>query len=132
MTIKYTFKNDVGNKKLPPQLLTIINLIKATEGGITRDDLVAALTEGNKLNTRQPVERVLSYYHTRMEELDAVTITKPAKQIAAPVAAKAKKETIVISAGDVAKVPADVMNPAGNMPPPNAPASPGAKGKALV
>ena len=97
MTIHYKFKNDVGSKKLPPQLVTIINLIKeAGDEGLDREALVAKLSDGNKLNTRQPVDRVLSYYHTRMEELDAVTITKPAKTPAAPREKRGKTETVVI------------------------------------
>lgn len=99
MSITYKFKNDIGNKKLPPQLVTIINFIKeAGTTGIDRDALIAKLTEDNKLNTRQPVERVLSYYHTRMEELDAVTIVKPVKTPAAAKEKGGKKETVVVGA----------------------------------
>jgi hypothetical protein len=99
VTITYKAKVDIGEKRLPPQLSTIIKLIKeAGSEGITRDALIEKLSDGNKLNTRQPVDRVLSYYHTRMEELDAVTISKPAKQ---PATAKTKasgsgKTTVII------------------------------------
>lgn len=110
MSITYKAKTDVGDKRLPPQLTTIIKLIKeAGEAGIERDALIAQLTEGNKLNTRQPVDRVLSYYHTRMEELDAVSISKPVK---APAEAKAK------AAGKTTVVIGDSSDPASGVPSP--------------
>jgi hypothetical protein len=115
MTITYKAKTDVGDKRLPPQLTTIIKLIKeAGDAGIERDKLIEQLTEGNKLNTRQPVDRVLSYYHTRMEELDAVSISKPAK-MPAEVKVKAKgRETVVIGEpGTSGDVPSPASDEAG-------------------
>lgn len=105
--MKFTHKNDVVNKKLPPQLQTILAHIKAAgPEGITREVLCDQLAEGNKLNTRQPIERVVNFYITRMEELDAVTVLKPEKLAPIPAGKRTRGETVVLGPGDVGTVQA--------------------------
>ena len=64
-------------KRLPPQLQTILDSIEAAgKEGISQDELVKKLSEGNKLNTRQPVDRVINFYHQRMKDLGLVDVQK--------------------------------------------------------
>ena len=66
-------------KRLPPQLTTILEHIeKAGKNGISQEELVKQLSEGNKLNTRQPIERVINFYHQRMRDLALVDVQKTA------------------------------------------------------
>jgi hypothetical protein len=64
-------------KRLPFQLQTILDHIeKAGKEGITQEKLVEQLSQDNKLNTRQPVERVINFYHQRMKDLALVEVNK--------------------------------------------------------
>lgn len=64
-------------KRLPPQLQMILDHIeKHGKGPVTQEELVKELSEGNKLNTRQPIERVINFYHQRMKDLGLVEVTK--------------------------------------------------------
>ena len=74
--VSYKFiKHPEGDEKLPPQAVTILKELEAfgKDKVVSRDDLVAALdveTDGkaNKLNARQPVERVIAFYQKRLAE----------------------------------------------------------------
>lgn len=68
--------------KLAPQAKVVFETMVAHGGvgaetaGIERKALVEALTNEGKLETRQPAERILSYYAPKLEEAGLVVITK--------------------------------------------------------
>lgn len=81
--VSYKFKrHPEGDEKLPPQAATILKELEAfgEDKVVSRDDLVAKLEEGegdtNKLNARQPVERVIAFYQKRLESDGFVEIHK--------------------------------------------------------
>lgn len=84
--VSYKFlKHPAGDQKLPPQATTILKELEAfgKDKIVSRDDLVAALdveTDGkpNKLNARQPVERVIAFYQKRLGEEGFLEIHKAA------------------------------------------------------
>lgn len=94
-------------KRLPPQLQTILDHIeKHGKGPVSQEELVKELAEGNKLNTRQPIERVINFYHQRMKDLGLVEVTKtqgPAKTV----------PTTTVVVGDPAAKPQGAPPPAG-------------------
>lgn len=82
-------------KRLPPQLQLILDHIeKAGKTGISQEELVKQLSDGNKLNTRQPVERVINFYHQRMRDLNLVEVQKTTLPKTIP----AKGATVVVAA----------------------------------
>ena len=86
-----------GEGKLPPQAAAILkeleNFGKTEDGSanltVNRDELVAALTTGetNKLNARQPVERVIAFYQKRFVDEGLISLVK---HVAEPKPAKEK------------------------------------------
>lgn len=69
-------------EKLAPQAMEIIAIVKeAGEEGVTRKDLVARM-EG-RVKTRQPQERILTYYVKALVASGSVTVSSPS---AAPAA----------------------------------------------
>lgn len=87
-----------GADKLPPQAVTIMKELEAFgDKEVSRDELIAALADesnstGNKLNARQPVERVIAFYQKRLVDNGLVELIKaaaPAKEPKEPKAAKA-------------------------------------------
>lgn len=87
-----------GEGKLPPQAATILkeleNFGKTEDGSanltVNRDELVAALTideTKNKLNARQPVERVIAFYQKRFVDEGLISLVK---HVAEPKPAKEK------------------------------------------
>lgn len=110
-TYKFLKKFDPAandGKRLPFQLQTILEHIeKAGKEGITQEKLVEQLSDGNKLNTRQPVERVINFYHQRMRDLALVEVNK--------VQAPAKAQSTKAGNGRTTVVVGDEEN--GNEPP---------------
>ena len=106
-----------GEGKLPPQAATILkeleNFGKTEDGSanltVNRDELVAALTTGetNKLNARQPVERVIAFYQKRFVDEGLISLVKhvaepkPAKEKVAK-APKAGKTKVPLTAEEAA------------------------------
>lgn len=89
-------------KRLPPQLQLILDQIeKAGKAGVSQEELVKYLADGNKLNTRQPIERVINFYHQRMKDLGLVEVHK----VTVPKTVPAKSGTTVV-VGDPAAKPA--------------------------
>lgn len=94
----FTFQRGVGeNDRIKGQLKTIVDRIEALSP-VTRADLVADLEDGNKLNTKQPVTRVLAFYMKDLQEKGFATVEKVAgaeaegeEAPAKPKKAKAKK-----------------------------------------
>jgi hypothetical protein len=91
--ISYKFlKHAEGDVKLPPQAVTILKTLEALGPDfVTRDSLVAELDKvdgdrPNKLNARQPVERVIMFYQKRLVDEGFIELDKPAAE------PKAKKE----------------------------------------
>jgi len=86
--VSYKFlKHPTADEKLPPQAQTILKELEAFGENkiVNRDDLVKALdveTNGqpNKLNARQPVERVIAFYQKRLAEEGYVEIHKAAAE----------------------------------------------------
>ncbi len=69
--------------KVPPQVKVIVDGVEAAgKRGILRSELVTNITP--TLITRQPPERIISYYEKKIVELGLVTIQRSAS---APVAA---------------------------------------------
>lgn len=104
-------------KRLPFQLQTIMDHIeKAGKDGITQEELVKQLAEGNKLNTRQPIERVINFYHQRIKDLGLAEVNKivvpktPATKVA-----QTGKTTVVVGEG-----PQDGAAKPPSAPPPGA------------
>jgi len=65
--------------KLSPQAVAIVETIVAKAGmniPLDRAALVEELTSSGKLNTRQDVGRVVSYYQPRLQEAGILTVTK--------------------------------------------------------
>ena len=91
--ISYKFvKHAEGDVKLPPQAVTILKTLEALGPDfVARDSLVAELDKvdgdrPNKLNARQPVERVIMFYQKRLVDEGFIELDKPAAE------PKAKKE----------------------------------------
>lgn len=74
--------------KLAAQAAIILSHIEAAgEKGISKNDLVDALSKDEKFVTRQPVERVLTYYQRPLIEAGLVVSTKTEQAAAEPAAA---------------------------------------------
>lgn len=84
--VSYKFKKlPSGEEKLPPQAVTILKELQALgeDSFHNRDDVVKALDvqdgdKPNKLNARQPIERVIAFYQKRLVEEGYVELDKPA------------------------------------------------------
>lgn len=84
--IAYTFKahtSETDDKKIPPQMATILRVLEEIGGQVDREDLVKNLeTVGedgqNKLRARQPVERVVAFYQKRLVDGGYVEFHKEA------------------------------------------------------
>jgi hypothetical protein len=59
-------------EKLAPQARVIVNVLADHKNGLTREDLSKAL-EG-KLQTRQPIGRIVTYYQKTLVERGYITI----------------------------------------------------------
>lgn len=68
------YKEDASKRIAPQMKLIIATITAAGKGGITREALCKNLT--GAIVTRQPVNRVVTYYQKPMIELGAITITK--------------------------------------------------------
>lgn len=81
----YTFaKEPAEGVKVAPQLALIIKHVKAAgEQGIEVPKLVAALDADDAFQTRQPVERILSYYQNTLTINGIITIEKREVEVAA-------------------------------------------------
>lgn len=65
--IQFSFVKDPDEKaKLAPQARVIIATLKELKTA-NRDHLVKVLTEQGQLKTRQPVERIVTYYQKSLE-----------------------------------------------------------------
>lgn len=60
----YHVKNVAEGEKLAPQARVIVNELSGKTEGLSRADLITALT--GKVTTRQPVERILTYYQKQL------------------------------------------------------------------
>lgn len=88
--ISYKFlKHAEGDVKLPPQAVVVLKTLEALGGEdnafVTRDSLVAELDKvdgdrPNKLNARQPVERVVMFYQKRLVDEGFIELDKPAAE----------------------------------------------------
>ena len=86
--VSYKFLKHPGEgEKLPPQAVTILKELEAfgKDKIVSRDDLVAALDveadgKPNKLNARQPVDRVIAFYQKRLAEEGFLEIHKAAAE----------------------------------------------------
>jgi hypothetical protein len=94
-----------GDQKLPPQAVTILKELKALGEDTfhNRDDLVKALDvqdgdKPNKLNARQPIERVIAFYQKRLVDEGFIELDTP---VAAPKEKKAKGDTTKAGKGKV-------------------------------
>lgn len=84
--VSYKFlRNPSGEEKLPPQAVIVLKELESfgKDKVVSRDELVAALdveTDGkaNKLNARQPVERVIAFYQKRLADEGYLEIHKAA------------------------------------------------------
>jgi hypothetical protein len=88
--LSYKFKaHPTGDKKLPPQAIIVLKTLEALgvdgedQKFVTRDALVAELDKvdgdrPNKLNARQPVERVVMFYQKRLIDEGFIELDKPA------------------------------------------------------
>lgn len=80
ITVTRALVTEGENKdKQSPQAVAIVETIIAKVGvgkPIDRADLVKELESSGKLNTRQDVGRVVSYYQPRMQEAGLITVTK--------------------------------------------------------
>ena len=129
--ISYQFvAHPTGEQKLPPQAKTILlelenagNNDDGTPVIVSRDQLVKDLTiddEKNKLNARQPVERVIAFYQNRLESEGFLKVIKAAAEPKAPKAPKEKKAgkskaPIAGTADDAAEVGVDPENVAAGL-----------------
>jgi len=67
----YSYQGNEGETKFAPQCQGIINIVKeAGKGGISRVKLLEAMKE--IITTRQPIERILTYYQKSLVESGAV------------------------------------------------------------
>lgn len=90
--ISYKFKAlPTGEQKLPPQAVIVLKTLQALGADgedqkfVTRDSLVAELDKvdgdrPNKLNARQPVERVVMFYQKRLVDEGYIDLDKPAAE----------------------------------------------------
>lgn len=90
--ISYKFKTlPTGEQKLPPQAVIVLKTLEAlgADGDdqkfVARDDLVKELDKvdgdrPNKLNARQPVERVVMFYQKRLVDEGYIEMDKPAAE----------------------------------------------------
>lgn len=75
-----------ADDKLAPQARVIVDTIMESAGvgnAMDRDDLVAKLIEGGRLNTRQEPMRIVAYYVPRLKEsglIEAETIKSEASE----------------------------------------------------
>lgn len=80
ITVKRAIVTEGDNKdKQSPQAVTIVDTIVAKVGlgkPIDRNDLVKELESSGKLNTRQDVGRVVSYYQPRLQEAGIIDVVK--------------------------------------------------------
>lgn len=68
------------NCKVAPQAQGIVNVLKEQgKKGCTRKELVVAL-EG-RIETRQPVGRILSYYQKKLIEAEAISLEKASEPV---------------------------------------------------
>lgn len=90
--ISYKFKTlPTGEQKLPPQAVIVLKTLQTLGADgedqkfVTRDSLVAELDKvdgdrPNKLNARQPVERVVMFYQKRLLDEGYIELDKPAAE----------------------------------------------------
>jgi hypothetical protein len=90
--LSYKFKaHPTGDQKLPPQAIIVLKTLEALgqdgedQKFVTRDALVAELDKvdgdrPNKLNARQPVERVVMFYQKRLIDEGFIEMDKPATE----------------------------------------------------
>jgi hypothetical protein len=90
--LSYKFKaHPTGDQKLPPQAIIVLKTLEALgqdgedQKFVTRDALVAELDKvdgdrPNKLNARQPVERVVMFYQKRLIDEGFIEMDKPAAE----------------------------------------------------
>ena len=88
--ISYKFKaHPTADQKLPPQAVIVLKTLEALGGEdnafVQRDALVAELDKvdgdrPNKLNARQPVERVVMFYQKRLVDEGYIELDKPAAE----------------------------------------------------
>jgi hypothetical protein len=82
---RFFFLKGVGEgEKLAPQARVIINMMSQHPDGLSRAELVTAVT--GKLNTRQPEGRILTYYQKSLVERGYIRIEQT--EVTAPVADK--------------------------------------------
>lgn len=109
--ISYKFKtHPTAEQKLPPQAIIVLKTLEGLgkdgeeQKFVTRDALVAELDKvdgdrPNKLNARQPVERVVMFYQKRLVDEGFIELDKPAaepkeKKARAPKEPKATKSKV--------------------------------------
>lgn len=59
---------------LPKQAQLIVQLIAEAGGSLTRGELVARLENDQRLVSKQPAQRILSFYQPKLVELGAITL----------------------------------------------------------
>ncbi len=77
-------------KPIAPQATAILNTIAAHPGGIVRPELVEALKP--VLVTRQPAERILTYYQGTLVDAGLIRIDNPERVAKTPAPAAAEGE----------------------------------------
>lgn len=93
----FYFVNGVKEgEKLAPQARTIVNTLELHKAGLSRADLVTALT--GKLNTRQPESRILTYYQKSLIERGYVRIEETETKVE-PTTPPAAEASVATEAG---------------------------------
>ena len=76
--VSYKFEKDIGEgQKFAPQAVLIVAAIKAA-GTVTRKDLCKTLSENPDFKTRQPIERIVSYYQKDLVNAGILSMPKAA------------------------------------------------------
>jgi hypothetical protein len=78
VNMKYVFQKDLAEgQKFAPQALLIVKHVQNAGGeGITRKALCEALTADPDFKTKQPVERIVSYYQKDLENAGILSVVK--------------------------------------------------------
>lgn len=110
ITVKRAIVTEGDNKdKQSPQAVTIVETIVAKVGvgkPIDRTDLVKELESSGKLNTRQDVGRVVSYYQPRLQEAGIIDVVKESEASDAEKPAKSTGGSKKAAGGEPAKAEA--------------------------
>jgi hypothetical protein len=76
--IKYVFQKErtEGQKFAPQAILILEHIQNAGADGITRGDLKTKLDADDRFKTKQPAERIVSYYQKDLENAGLISVSK--------------------------------------------------------